>query len=137
MDNQEIIELINENEQLCNRVYFLENWLLIFQKKGVLKKFLENNQISTVAIYAYGKYGKILADYLYSEGINVKYAIDQKYQEVDNILIYTLDQHLPAVDLVIISTLGISVAELRDNISYLNCPIIELNELLKVLSDLD
>lgn len=134
MSNQAVIKMVEENEMLKQRVCLLENWVQILEKDISIGDFLRRNNIYEVAIYAYGKYGKMLMQELKKDGILVKYAIDaNKTNDTSDIPIYLLHDKLPAIDMVIVSTVGISVLDIRERLAYLGCPVIGLNELVKGL----
>lgn len=134
MSNQAVIKMVEENEILKQRVCLLENWIQILEKDISIGDFLRRNNIFEVAIYAYGKYGKMLMQELKKDGILVKYAIDaNKTNEMSDIPIFLLHDKLPAIDMVIVSTVGISVLDIRESLAHLGCPVIGLNELVKGL----
>lgn len=67
---------------------------------GKLSKLCKDRR---VCIYAYGKWGKRLKEYLEQLEIPVDYVIDQQYEKIKEVKAYSIDMDLPPVDIVFIA----------------------------------
>ena len=97
-----IQEKINKHTQY----FWVEQKLQeLYLKKMQLSKYMEQNEINTLAIYGYGVLGRKILSYLEDCNIKVEYVIDESAEafEQDNWQIKTLKDQLDEVDLVVIT----------------------------------
>ena len=107
--------LIEEKHQLQQRVALLEYWVESLINNNSLIEFCHANEIKNVAIYSYGKYGKLLEKMLMDTDITLKYVIDRNKNELKSVIpMYSLNDELPCVDAVIIATIGIDINEVTN-----------------------
>lgn len=85
-----------------NMLYY---WIDSKQKKNCFSKVLHQIDIYKVAIYGFGKHGKLLLKDLLDDGVEVDYIIDKEPKELycENIKILGLKQELPMTDAIIIT----------------------------------
>lgn len=104
-ENIKIEGLIKKNERYRNYWTIFRDWLNLNIEGKKISKYLTDNNIYTVAIYGMGMLGTTLYKELYNEGIDVKYGIDQDVSKKGKfgIPIYTLDETVTYVDLVIVA----------------------------------
>lgn len=89
------------------RSYFflLESWVRLKQQGKDISSFFSRKGYQNIAIYGFGKIGKLLFNELKDSDIRVTYAIDQfKSQEEAGIRVYGLDEQLPQVDCIVVAT---------------------------------
>lgn len=81
-------------------------WLQLKMSGGSIAEILRENGYEHIAIFGAGKHGKLLCCDLYGTDIHVEYFIDRNKEAAKdiNIAVYTLDEMLPLVDAIIIST---------------------------------
>lgn len=95
----------------------LNNWLKLKHQSKTLQKYFDDNYIKTVAIYGMGELGKRLFEELKSLDVEVTYAIDINAEniDIDGLEIFTLDNTLPKVDVIIITPVHLFY-EIEDNL---------------------
>lgn len=95
----------------------LNNWLKLKHQSKTLQKYFDDNYIKTVAIYGMGELGKRLFEDLKSLNVEVTYAIDINAEniDIDGLEIFTLDNTLPKVDVIIITPVHLFY-EIEDNL---------------------
>lgn len=99
-----------------------------------LGKYLKGQKLATIAIYGYSQSGRMLQKELVSIGISVKYIVDRKGKMLGcQLPVYTLDDHLPPVDAVIIAPVGLyeTVAPILTQKS--ESKIIDLSQIMEEL----
>lgn len=131
INRESVVRLIEEKHQLQQRVKLLECWLESLINKNSLVEFCQTNKIKNVAIYSYGKYGKLLEKMLKDTDITLQYVIDINKSELKSVVpMYSLDDELPPVDAVVIATIGIDINEVTNKVKVSDSEI-------KVFSVLD
>lgn len=70
-----------------------------------IERRLDEIGISTVAIYGMGDVGQRLYKELKDTDIEVKYAIDRRKIDIDEIQVISIDDELPEVDLIIVTAI--------------------------------
>ncbi len=127
-------DLIQKNTDLewQKRNYeMMLSWVRLKNSEGSLATYLRNKGIMNVAVYGYGMHGRLLADDLIKSNYPVQYAIDQKADGiVANIPVYNPNGKMPETDLIIISVLGHYNSICSTLKELVECPIVELDELL-------
>ncbi len=113
MENAEIIEIINENSALKRRVSLLEKWISRENIEQFWKQFIEINQIHRIGIYGYGKYGRILLKQIEKCNIDFLCVIDNRHENIKCKYDICSPDNVPELDVVIISTVGISSLDLK------------------------
>lgn len=81
-------------------------WLELKDKKILLASYLKKNNYNNVAIYGYGKEGRLLYSELKENNIKIKYIIDQNAINMkEEVEVKNLKDELPEVDLIIITVI--------------------------------
>lgn len=90
---------IQEMLGLCDKEYryMADRYNTFFCK---LNRLCENRK---VCIYAYGRWGKRLKEYLEHLGIQVDYVVDRQYENITEIEAYPLSMDLPQADIIFIA----------------------------------
>lgn len=118
--------------------YYRMFQLMIYWKKNLKKRngianYLKKRNIQEVAVYGLGYLGEVLIDDLIDASIQVAYAIDKaSFNNFvgENIKIYSPDEVLPKVDMVIVTPLS-GVDAIRKNLSEkMDCNIISIEEMI-------
>ena len=110
-----------------------DNWgFFIPRNKAVTKSIKETlNNYNSIAIYGIGYFGKRLVKLLETEGIIIKFLIDQKVREYLDYDVFNPSVKIPHVDLIIITNC-MDVEEIKNNINAdSNTKIQSISELLK------
>lgn len=85
-------------------VNVMNSWLLLKNRNRHLGMYLEKHGYKTVAVYGAGFLGVRLIEELINYKVALSYVIDQSGKApVPGVEVYTIEQKLPVVDLVIIS----------------------------------
>lgn len=114
MTNKEVVELIEENNALKQRVLLLEKWMDKECIGDFFTEFVEINQLKRIGVYGCGKYGKILLNQLRQCGTNYICGIDSYCDKRESEYpIFNLD-NTPELDMVIISTIGMPVQKIKE-----------------------
>lgn len=105
---------------------FMDQWLEYKEQDAHFAKYFHKKNISSVAIYGMGKIGKHLKYELESEGVDLRYVIDESDAALyNNLPHYNLKDRLPLVDAVIVTPIN----EYED----IKKKILENNSKLKVI----
>ena len=106
-----------EQEQMNIKMKAMRDlFYLVVNDKKILTVFDKGNQ-TKIGIYGYGYLGQCLREVLCTEGIKDIYLIDNYIEENDSIgKIYRLNDKLPEMDLVIVTTMHI-YKEVRDELT--------------------
>ena len=110
-----------------------DNWgFFIPRNKAVTKSIKETlNNYNSIAIYGIGYFGKRLVKLLETEGIIIKFLIDQKVREYLDYDVFNPSVKIPHVDFIIITNC-MDVEEIKNNINAdSNTKIQSISELLK------
>lgn len=100
LQNQEL-----ENNHLRSNYELLQSWVTYESSGHNIVDFLRNQKYNKVAIYGLGKIGFYVLNKLKQYNINVSYCIDKnKDINIQGVDVYSLDNDLEAVDLIIICT---------------------------------
>lgn len=105
-ENSEKVDgLIKKNERYRNYWLILRDWLNLNEDGNTITKYLKDNNIYRVAIYGMGMLGTPLYKELVNNSFEVLYGIDQDSTKTDkfDIPIYSLDDNLPDVELIIVT----------------------------------
>ena len=127
------ISVKNTENAILKRNYELAlSWISMKNCAGLLKRYLQDKGINSIAIYGCGTHGKLLETELKKNGIDNLFGIDKRaaYIKSDMPLYDLGTDKYPHSDLMIISVLGhYSTIEssMRDK---LKCPIIEIDEFI-------
>lgn len=116
------------------RSYFriLDKWLKAVEQQSILETYFLENHFYTIAIYGMGIMGRHVFEELKdSKEIEILYTIDRNADQIDfstNVL--KIDDDLPDVDVVIVTTVC-EYKEIKEMLSKrLSCPIISLEEII-------
>ncbi len=111
--------------------YNSQKWLQIYHEGKTLEKYFVDNNWKTIAIYGMGHFGCCLYDELEDTSIKVKYAIDQNFECMKEILeIKKPDDELEYVDVVIVTAIH-DYDEIKEKLSQkVKCPIVSLEEII-------
>lgn len=121
-------QLVIKNDKI---IQMLDQFLTIKQSGLCLECYFKENGFKSVAIYGMGYLGKRLFDELKNTEIKVTYAIDKKISNIDcDVEVLTLDKTLPSVDVVIVTPVFYFLEIEKELDSYVNCPIISLEDVL-------
>lgn len=101
-------ELSSKDEKINRKTIFytfLLNWLEARQKGITIAEILQKRNISTVAIYGFGRHGRLAFNELANSQIIVSYIIDKNtnLKDKDGLKMYDFSSELPEVDAIIIS----------------------------------
>lgn len=131
--NEQILKVKDKKIKKFNDYYkILDNWLTIKEQQRGLGIFFTKNNIKKVAIYGMGNIGKHLCWELEQNGVNIAYAIDEnKMETINNLNIYTPDEPLPEVDIIII-TASFAYEEIKNKLSrHIKYPIVSIEEIIE------
>jgi len=100
-----INEVQIERDYYRIRYKMMQSWAQERLETGLLENYLLSKGIREIAIYGFGKHGKMLFEELAGSGIEVAYVIDtnKKQFRKPGIIVYDLNDELPKVDAIIIS----------------------------------
>jgi len=91
-----------------NRMIFnlMEDWIRLYRKNICIVPYLKMQKVSSVAIYGYGRIGRLIAEELEESDIEVKYMIDQNAESFKyngKIPIMKYDDIFEKVDIVLVT----------------------------------
>lgn len=91
-----------------------DKWIALENEKGCLSTFLINKGYMKIAVYGIGIVGRQIISTLKNSEINVLAAIDRNANYIEsNIPVTTIENFKTKVDLIIVSVVNISNAELK------------------------
>ncbi len=125
-----LLESLNYMDYASFRAAAALEWIE-FNKKGCrLSDFFRENKMEKVAVYGYGKLGKMFVEDVQSEGIQMAYIIDRNAGKIQcPFPIYSLDDELPFCDIVVVTISGYNL--LREKLWLKGIKnVISLKELL-------
>ena len=100
---------MNKNAEIIN---VMCEWITLYQKGISLKEYLNEIHVSTVAIYGFGKIGRMIVQELRDSNITVKYVIDKNADKFKvDVPIITYEDIKEQVDLVIVTVVGADESE--------------------------
>lgn len=110
--------LIKKNERYRNYWMIFRDFLNLLIEGKKISKYLNDNNIDTVAIYGMGMIGSALYKELCNERRKISFAIDQDYSKKAkfDIPIFTLQESFPSIDLVIVAV-GYGYEEIKKILS--------------------
>ncbi|TCL58118.1 glycosyl transferase family 2 [Kineothrix alysoides] len=120
---------------LCKfqKMFFLYNeWMKLQEQDIYISDYLKQLEYNDIAIYADSYIGKRLYHNLKKDGLNISFFIDMnaKYLRED-IPIYTLDEELPEVDIIIISLVE-EENSIMERLSYkTEAKVLSITELIR------
>lgn len=119
--------IISEKKRFEHYFSFL---VRVVQEKVILNSVFEENNIKTVAIYGYGNVSESVRNILKKNGIETKYFIDRRAQDVRcKHQVYSLQQQWEKVDAVIV--IPVDYEEISNIIKRkMDCMIIPLEKTL-------
>lgn len=113
------------------RYAIADAWLRnVLSGKDFLERLRENSD-KKIAIYGYGKYGKMLYSEIVKKGLHVACIIDQKADEIhENVIAYTLENLKEKLDIVIVTAAAADINQIRKCCCSLNsrCYVISLKD---------
>ena len=113
------------------RYAIADAWLRnVLSGKDFLERLKENSD-KKIAIYGYGKYGKMLYSEIVKKGLHVACIIDQKADEIhENVIVYTLENLKEKLDIVIVTAAAADINQIRKCCCGLNsrCYVISLKD---------
>jgi len=125
-------EIVKERLNKFTRYFTaLNHWLeLKIQNKNISTYFADNN-FDKVAIYGFGEIGKRLWEELsYNSEIEVLYAIDKRIKIHPTLRIYSLEDELPEVDVIVVSV-NYTFEEVRQMLEKkANAMVISIDEVI-------
>lgn len=117
--------------QIKNKL--LDDWICMLTPRNMIEKYLLEAGISSIAIYGFGRYGRLLYNAISGDSVKVIYAIDRKKDSIQSyapIPIYDLEDDIPICELVIISVFIGFEHIFRLLEEKLKCPVISLSEII-------
>lgn len=118
--NEQIKKLERRKMELDKLLELLYVLVRFRNEGGSFKPFMVKNNYKSVAVYGMGRVGEVVCDYLIQDGIKLAYGIDigPDYVFYD-LPIYSPEDDLPSVDVVIVTVLDENVTDiLRNNGKY-------------------
>lgn len=118
-------------KKVVSYYHMYDRWLSIRQQGKSLVEWFEKNHYKTVAIYGIKELGERLYDELKDSGIEVKYIIDKKADELfADVDIITPDQELEPVDAIVV-TATFYFDEIDETLSEkVEYPIVSLEDII-------
>lgn len=108
----------------------MDLWVRNYQDNKYIEQYLQNKDISKVAIYGLGIVGATLYRELKDSEIKVCYGIDQVEKTVDGINVLNLNDQLPKVDAIIVTPVT-AFSDISLSLEQkINCKIISLEEIM-------
>ncbi len=100
-----INKLHTQNERRYRYMRILDKWMALYEAdRDFLVKWMKKKDLNQIAIYGMGMLGRHLEKQLEESGIQVRYAIDRNgTEDSSGLYIYTIDQELPNVDIIIVT----------------------------------
>lgn len=109
----------------------MNKWMKTKQGSRHIREYFEENNYKSVAVYGMSHVGKCLLEELKDCGVQIKYAVDRNGAAVNSdIEIYTLEDALPEVDVMIVTAVYYFNEirnDLKDKVTY---PIVSLEDIL-------
>lgn len=129
--NDQLAGIIEEREIWKERCKLAETYERLARSGKSIVKLLLDSNITNIAIYGYGKYGKRLAYELENNGITVQYIIDKNANRINTkYKIYQFKDELPPVDNLIITAPGIDFYEVMEKMNQKSrCQVYILKEM--------
>lgn len=92
-------------EKYLEMFLFMSKWMKAKQGGGKISQFINRKEYKSVAIYGMSNMGELLLNELKHDRIDVLYAIDRNVNisSADGLKVYTLEEKLPEVDVVIVT----------------------------------
>ncbi len=103
-------ELLNKTDSVSFRAEAATEWADFCYRGGSLGDFFINNRMRRIAVYGYGRLGKLLIRALRDEGIIIDYVIDKKAEKLDcPVRAFSPEGVLPPCDVIVITVSGYNV----------------------------
>lgn len=136
MQNSNSMDAYKAKYEKFHHMYFvLTKWMTINQNNRPVTEYLKRKKYNKIAIYGLKELGLLLYDEIIKAGLSVEYIIDKNadYMNVDvEATLYTPDDSLPKADVIIVTAVHYYEdieKELRDKVT---CPIISLEEVIRL-----
>lgn len=129
---RQMLDKKNELQAASNyRASLLYKWLVAEKKHINILSVFNNTETGNIGIYGFGIVGKQLASDMEDAHINITCIIDRNARNLKcDYPIYTLDDELPELDLVIVTSVNFN--EVKNHIKQKNCKIILLRDILEL-----
>lgn len=113
----EFMQILNEEYQdkdLWRRRYMISDaWIRNILAGNTFMKYLAENQTKRIAIYGFGKYGKMLYREMKKHGIPIACIIDQNADKIsEDIMTFSLDNLQKSLDVVVV-TVAADISTIR------------------------
>lgn len=109
----------------------MNHWVNCKLDNKNIGNYLKENGYKDIAIYGVGCVGETLVEELRDSDIHIAYGIDRSANIIhSNIDVYTLDEDLTCVDVVIVTAVTYYDEIKRELERKVNCPIISLDDIL-------
>lgn len=131
----ELIQILNgeyRDKDLWRRRYSIaDTWLQNMLSGNAFIKHLKENQTKKIAIYGFGKYGKLLYEEMLKHGISVACIIDQNAGKIsEDVLACTLETLQEKLDIVVVTiATDINIIRTRCQILNENCYVFGLGDI--------
>lgn len=131
----ELIQILNgeyRDKDLWRRRYSIaDTWLQNMLSGNAFIKHLKENQTKKIAIYGFGKYGKLLYEEMLKHGISVACIIDQNAGKIpEDVLACTLETLQEKLDIVVVTiATDINIIRTRCQILNENCYVFDLGDI--------
>lgn len=110
-NQNEDIDIVDSKERYNLSV--LDYWMVLLENNFSPAEYLKNNNYREIAIYGYGILGKHLYSQLSGTGIDIKYVIDRRKEQLTeqnkrlhvNMDLYLPSEPLPQVDVVVVTAI--------------------------------
>lgn len=124
------IVVTKEIQKYRSHYHILNKWMLIKEEGKTIASFFYDRHYKEVAIYGMGLLGKhILTELGDSNGIEVKYGIDQSKNSFDGLTIYRPNEDLPYADVIVVSPID-EYDSIIQNLNYTAEKIVSLEEVI-------
>jgi len=101
-------ETLLQKERFQKELLMMKRWMQIKQQGISIVEYIKAHYGTKVAIYGMSDYGKLLVGELEGTDVKVVYGIDKNAEGINmNITIYKPEEHLPEVDVVIVTAVHV------------------------------
>lgn len=120
-------------EKFAKYFDLFDNWFRLKEQGESISERLVGLGYHKIVIYGMGKIGKHLLFDLQNSSVEVRYAIDRNADYIDDweVAVYRVQDYIENVDAVIVTAIFDFENIRQEILKYYNCPIINLNELLR------
>lgn len=133
--NQEMERLDYGYKKFKKLFEIMDKWLYLEQQdNSKFKEFLDERQISSVAVYGISSLGKHLIIQLKKEGIGEIYGIDQYVGQYGcDFKIYRPENELPRVDMIVITAYEVEKIRNKLRKRFNECTIFSIEEIIDLI----